>query len=145
MSNQNVRPRITWGSSFANVLTIGYPLDDFRAYSSARDGSEFIEGMSGIRDAWIIGHNYFLEGTVRWIPASDSATQTGWNGVTGWRAFLESARQMIPFRFYPNASTGTYYTSYLVEPIDGMHAVEIDGTRSLRLKITNSSGSYDGY
>lgn len=140
-------PKITWGTSFANTLNIGYALDDNAAYSTYREGSEFTQATSGIRDAWIIGNDYILEGTIRWIPAANKTNpvQTGWDGSTGVRAFLEWARQMNEIRFYPDKDSGTYITSYLMEPLDGKATVEPDGTRQFRLIITNVTTPYDGY
>lgn len=145
--NFTKRARITWGASFVNTLNVGYPLDDWRSYSTYREGSEFVQSYSGVEDAWITGTDYVLEGTVRWIPANNTTTPlaTGWNGVTGFQAFLEWARQKNEFRFYPDTNAGTFYTSYLVEPLDGQHSLEPDGTRSVRIKIRNASGSYAGY
>ena len=73
------------------------------------------------------------------------STQTGWDGVNGVRAFLEWARAKNTFRWYPNKDEATYITSYLVEPLDGAHTLEPDGTRSIRIKIRNSTNDYSGY
>ena len=86
-----------------------------------------------------------FEGSFRWLPTTGSVGQTGWDGVAGWRAFLEWSRQKNQFRYYPDKNSGTYYTSYLVEPVNGSHDIEPDGTRSVRVKMRNSSGSYEGY
>lgn len=145
MSNFTKLPKITWGTSFTNTLDMKYPLDDWRAYSEARQGSEFIQTESGIEDAWIIGEDFVLEGSIRWIPTTGSVSQSGWDGATGWRAFLSWARAKNEFRFYPDKDSGTYYTSYLVEPVNGSHELEMDGTRTVHIKIRNASGSYDGY
>jgi len=145
--NFTKRARITWGASFANTLNIGYPLDDWRAYSTYREGSEFVQSYSGVRDSWVVGTDYILEGTVRWIPTSNTTTPlaTGWDGITGWQSFLEWSRQMNEFRYYPDTNGSTFYTCYLMEPLSGEHDLEPDGTRSIRLKIVNTSGSFVGY
>ncbi len=77
-------PKITWGTSFANTLNIGYPLDNWASYSSAFDGSQFLQVESGTEDAWVINTNYILEGDIRWIPTDNSTnpTRTGWDGAT---------------------------------------------------------------
>lgn len=141
------RPKITWSASFANTLTIAWPLDDWRSYSQPREGSVFTQAVSGLEDAWVHGTDYYLSGVVRWIPTTDSTSPvaTGWDGSTGWRAFLEWARQKNAFRFYPDATSGTYIDSYLVEPMSGDHGVEANGNRSIRIVIRNSTNSYDGY
>lgn len=145
MSNWSKLPKITWGSGSANTLTIGYPVDEWRSYSEARDGSQFIQVESGEEDAWVIGTDFVFEGTFRWIPTASSVSQSGWDGSTGWRGFLEYGRAKNTFRYYPDATSGTYYTSYLVEPLNGAHDLEQDGTRSVRMKIRNASASYAGY
>lgn len=140
-------PKIMWSSSFATTMSIGYPLDNNLSYSTYRQGSEFAQTVSGIEDAWVVGTDYVLEGDVRWIPTSSSINpvQTGWDGATGVRAFLEYARQKNEFRFYPDKDGVNYITSFLVEPLDGKHTLEPDGTRNIRLVIRTPSGSYDGY
>lgn len=144
MSNQNVRPKITWGASFVNTLTIAYPLDDWRSYSEQRGGSITLQVESGTEDAWDMGSDYVLEGSARWIT-STGTNPSGWDGSTGWRAFLEWARLKNVFRFYPNADVNTYYSCYLVEPLNGQHTLEMDGTRSIRLVIRNPTSPFDGY
>lgn len=145
--NFSKRVKITWGTSFVNTLNIAYPLDDWRSYSTFREGTEFALSYSGIEDAWVTGEDYVLEGTVRWIPTSNTTTPlgTGWDGATGWQAFLSWARQKNEFRVFPDKDSGTYFTSYLVEPLDGKHDLEPDGTRSVRVKFRNASGSFVGY
>lgn len=145
--NFTKRAKITWGAAFANTLNIAYPLDDWRSYSTFREGSEFAQSFSGIEDSWITGTDYVLEATVRWIPTSNTTTPlaTGWDGATGFQSFLEWARQKNQFRYFPDTDAGTFYLSYLVEPLDGLHELEPDGTRSVRLKIRNTSGSFAGY
>jgi hypothetical protein len=96
--------------------------------------------------AWIVGTDYVLELEWRWIPTTDTATQTGWDGTTGIRAFLEWARQKNAFRWIPDASTpGTYVTSYLVEPFQQAPSIEANGYRRFRLVIRNCTTAYDGY
>lgn len=141
-------PKITWGTSFANTLNIGYPLDNFASYSSAFDGSQFLQVESGTEDAWVINTNYILEGDIRWIPTDDLAnpTRTGWDGAAGCREFLEDARQKNQFRWFPDKDDGaSFVLSTLVEPINGIHDLEPDGTRTIRIVIRNSSTPYDGY
>lgn len=141
------RPKIEWGTSFANTLYVAYPLDDFKAYSTYRQGSDFVQSMGGVEDAWIVGTDYILEGDIRWIPTTDTATPlaTGWDSSAGVRAFLEWGRQKNPIKFYPDATQSGSITSFLVEPLDGSHGLEPDGTRNIRLVIRNTSSSYNGY
>jgi hypothetical protein len=140
-------PKITWSGSYAATLNMGYPLDNWASYSNAFQGSQYAQVESGVEDAWIINTEYVLEGAIRWIPTSNSAnpTQTGWDGVNGVRAFLEYARAKNTFRWYPDTNSASYITSYLVEPLDGAPTLEPDGTRTIRIKIRNSSTDYSGY
>jgi hypothetical protein len=140
-------PKITWSGSYAATLNVGYPLDNWAAYSNAFEGSQFVQVESGTEDAWIINTEYVLEGDIRWIPTTNGVnpTQTGWDGVNGVRAFLEYGRAKNTFRWYPNKDEGTYIESYLVEPLNGAHGLEPDGTRTIRIKIRNSTTDYSGY
>ncbi len=141
-------PKITWGASFANTITFGYPLDSPVGYSEPREGHETLELDSGVFDAWVKGHRQLLAGDVRWIPGTVTTdpAATGWDGTTGWRAFLEWARGMNLFRFYPDATKGDYHSCYLIEPMSGQPEAEGDGTRRLRLVIVDSTtNAFDGY
>lgn len=140
-------PKITWGAAFANTLSFGYLLDAIIAGSEPRDGSESVQGVSGVEDSWSVGTDYLLEADARWIPQANTASPvaTGWDGATGWRAFLESARDKNVFRFYPDKDGGTYLTCYLVEPMRGQGEPETDGTRKIRFRMRNASSAFDGY
>ena len=147
MGKWNV-PKITWGASFANTLNFGYPLDNFASYSKPRQGSEWVQATSGAEDAWVVGRDYYLQGLARWIPTTDSTgpTATGWDGSTGFRAFLEWAQDKNAFRWFPDKNSGTYITSYLFEPLaDIAITPEADGTRQVNLVMRNSGSAYDGY
>ena len=137
-------PRITWGGSFANSLIFAYPLDEAVAFSQPREGSQVIETPSGTRDAWIVAHDQLLSGVLRWIPGEDavSPTRTGWDGATGVRAWLESARAQNVFRWIPDSTVlGTYYPMYLVAPQDGGTVYEVDFTRRIAITMRTSDGS----
>lgn len=144
---RGVLPKITWGASFANTLSIGYALDNLSTWSEPREGSAWEQAPSGVEDAWLVGEDFLLEADVRWIPREDtvSPAATGWDGATGVRAFLTWARDKNELRFYPDASGGSYHTCYLVEPMTGAPAVEIDGTRTVRLRLRQSTAAFDGY
>jgi hypothetical protein len=134
---------------FPNTANLGQPLDNAIAYPVARQGSEWGQSSSGERDAWLLGHDQRLRGSVRHIPAADTTdpVATGWDGATGWAAFLEWARAMNAFRWYPEASdTVTFQTCYLVEPLDGEPALEENGDRVLDLVIEDTTGkAFTGY
>lgn len=147
----NVRlalPKILWGAAFANTLNIGYPLDNVIAGDSPRDGSETIQGPDGGEDAWTIGWDYILQGDIRWIPQTNVASPlaTGWDGATGFRAFLQFARDKNLIRFYPDVTVGTFIDSYFVAPMQDPPPSESDGTRRLTgFRIRNVTTAYDGY
>lgn len=140
-------PKILWGAAFVNTLSIGYPLDNVLAGETPRDGSTFDQSPSGIEDAWIVGTDFVLEGDVRWIPQVDTATPvaTGWDGGTGFRAFLAWARQKNVVRFYPDAGAGTTIDCYLAAPMEGSGESESDGTRRVRIRLRNPTTAFDGY
>lgn len=146
-SNRLKTPKILWGSAFANTLSIGYPLDNTIVGDEPRSGSQQVQGASGLEEAWTVGTDYVLQGDVRWIPQTDTVTPaaTGWDGTTGFRAFLAWARDKNVIRFYPDSGAGTYIDSYLVDPMGGQGSTESDGTRRVTLKIRNTSTAYDGY
>jgi hypothetical protein len=154
MSNRGKAFKITWGDAFANTLNCGYPLDSANAYSESRDGSIDTQYLSGVEDAWLTGVDQYLTGDVRWIPRVDITTPegnayTGWEGSTGWRAFLEWARAKNVFNFYPDpvGAPTTFQPCYLVEPSKGPSGLEADFTRKLSpFTIRTSDGSvFTGY
>ena len=144
-SNSNSIPQIRWGNGFLNTLVFGYPLDNIITYSTIDDGSQFALLQNGAEYGWVVNTSYILEADVRWIPYSNIDFINGWNSFEGWREFLEYGRTKLPFRFYPNTDGATYITSYLVEPLNGTHGLEIDGTRNIRLVIRNNTTPYTGY
>ena len=141
------RPKILWGSGFANTLSFGYPLDNVVAGDEPRAGSSVDQAPSGVEDAWTVGTDYVLSADVRYIPQADtvSPTATGWDGATGFRAFLAWARDKNLVRFYPDKDAGTFIDSYLVDPMTGQGSLEEDGTKRVTLKLRNASAAYDGY
>jgi len=144
-------PKITWGSAFANTLDFGYPLDNAVSWSEPRAGFETAETSAGVEDAWDPGVWYLLTGDVRWVPTSADVTPlgdalSGWDGATGWRAFMDWARPKQAFRFYPDKSVASYVVSYLVAPLQGAPSLEkADSTRRFTLVIRNVSSAYTGY
>ena len=135
-------PQITWGTATASFA---YPVDNWATYSQPREGTQFIQTLSGVEDSWYVGDDYVFEGDFRWIPAETSSGITGWNGASGIRALLEYARRKQSVRFYPDSTASTYYTCYLVAPLDGGHSLEADGTRSLRLVLRTPDSAIEGY
>jgi hypothetical protein len=137
---------ITWGASFANSASFGYPVDAWSSYSKPRDGSQTKQAQSGVEDSWIIGYDQYLSVQLRWIPTDNttSPVATGWDGTTGIRAFTEWAQAKNVFRWYPDMNnTSSYIPSYLAEP--QIPVTEIDGTRNLTLIMRNTGSAYIGY
>jgi hypothetical protein len=140
-------PKITWGTSFANTLQFGWYGDSAVAYRKPRDGSIQVQAPSGTEDAWTVGVDYYLELDLRWIPTADGTnpTRTGWDGSTGVDAFLSWAADKNQFRFFPDGSSGTFITSYLVSPMGEAPQMEEDATKKVRLVMRNSGSAYTGY
>lgn len=144
-------PKITWGGSFANTLDFGYPIDRVVTFSDPRPGFQIVRTPAGEADSWYTGEDFILEGIVKWIPTSDGTTPygediTGWDGSTGWRAFLAWARAQNEFRFYPDKDTGTYKTCALLDPIEGAPGLDQSTmTRNLRIAIVTTDSEFTGY
>lgn len=143
-------PKFTWGPAYANVLNCGFPLDNPTCYSEPRDGSETGQSTAGYEDAWTTGTDQYLEGDIRWIPKSDTTTPavaTGWDGTTGFNAFLAWMRDKNQARFFPDNTSGTYQPVYLVEPLKGKPVTEMaDGTRKISIKLRTADQSpFTGY
>lgn len=132
---------------FFNTLSVGYPLDSVRYGSEPRAGSVFDRSTSGVEDAWITGTDYLLTGEFRWIPQVDTAAPlaTGWDGATGFAAFMEFARNKNIVRFYPDAGSGTFVSCYLAEPMQGVPDSESDGTKKITLTFRNVTAPWTGY
>ena len=141
------RPKFTWGAAFVNALSIGYPLDSVKAGDEPRAGSAFDRSVAGIEDSWITGTDYLLTAMVRYIPQVDSASPlaTGWDGTTGFRAFLAYARQKNLVRFFPDATSGTFVACYVADPMQGTPDYETDGARKLTITLRNTTAAFDGY
>lgn len=140
--------KILWGPALANVLNVGWFLDNVSAWPEPRAGSEQVEAPSGIEEAWTVGTNYFLQADLRWIPQTNTASPlaTGWDGAAGVGAFLSWAQDKNVFRFFPDATDGaTHFDCYLSSPMSGAPSPELDGTRTLTIKIKNTVAAFDGY
>jgi len=140
-------PKIVWGDALENTITFPGPLYNAIAYPEAARGSEWAETPAGVVDAWLVGQHEILEGDVRFLPTSDASGVTGWDGPSGWRAFLVWAWAGKVFRFYPSAGGGTFVQATLRAPRgSAAPAVEDDGTKSIRLVLVAQPGeSFGGY
>lgn len=143
-------PQITWGPSWANVIGFRFPFDDVITYGEPREGSEVVQGASGVEDSWMLTDDNVFEGTWRWIPQVTTLGATGFDTATiGVRLFLSWARAKNPFRFYPNLSgePTVFFLCYLVEPMIGGVEMEPDRiSRRIRVKFrTVDQAPFDGY
>lgn len=144
----STRSKITWNSGFSSTLNFGYLLDNPVSWSGPRVGSEFVDLQDGSQDAWIVATDYFLSGVVRWIQTSNVADPlgTGWDGATGWRAFIEWAHDSNTFRWFPDKDSGSFINCTLVSPGFGTPpGLNADGSRTVNLLIRSPSSSFDGY
>lgn len=150
-NRRNLRPVILWGDALDKYVYCGYPLDEAVSYGLPREGSEQVQGSSGVEDGWDEGTDYYLAGSARHIPREGANTPegvfaTGWEDADGWDAFLAWARTGKEFRWIFDRNTlGTYQLSYLVEPRSGPPDLEQSFLRRLPLIIRNASAAYTGY
>ena len=104
-SYQGYVPRIRWGTSFAQELVFGLPLENALAFPRPAEGSAWAISDAGVEDAWITGTDYFLRGVIRRIPRDrqlNPAPATGWNESNGVEAWLTWMRGKNIGRYYPD-------------------------------------------
>lgn len=140
--NQTKRGKITWGAAYANILTFQFNPDMAISYTRALEGSQFITTIAGTRDAWVTDE-FCLDITLRWLYTTHG-TYSAWDGVTGIERAISYMRAMNPIRWYPDAASGTYITSYLGNP-DATPVLEADGSRAIQLLLVNTTTAYEGY
>ena len=144
-SVRGLKPKITWGAAFANTITFAYALDGAVVGALLRDGSEVVQLVSGVEDASVAGFDQTLTGDVRWLLGETAGGITGWDGTTGWAAFLEWAWAKQSFRYYPDATAGTYYSCYWAGEA-ALPTLEPNGRRRVTLTIRTADGSrFVGY
>jgi hypothetical protein len=145
---------------YQNDLTLlGVP-DNLIAWEEPREGSAWVQGGSGVEDAWIQGTDYRMTVTLPWVPFLDRASPeavSGWggpreyNGVNcGISAMLRAGRTKATLTWYPNlygitSSTATAVASYLVDPMRGAPTLQPNGDRSVTLDLRNASTPYKPY
>lgn len=132
-----------------NVVLLSY-LDGATTWPEPRNGSAWAEAPSGTEDAWIVGTNWHLAGTVRHIPdtPTDSPeTVSGWYGANeatgvncGVAAMLSAGRDKQTLRWVKDrADCATYVDGYLVEPMRGRPELEPNWRRTFPLELRSSS------
>ena len=108
-------PKITW-SGDNHTITFGTPLDNPHAFPHLEQERSRVP-ETGEQDSWTHGIFQRLRFDARWVPASGSATDTGWNHPSpGWRAFKEHALQnKDDFTFYPDKDSAGTHTCRMIE------------------------------
>lgn len=112
--------RILWGAGYENQLLVGRPFYQMVTDRVPRPPSQRGQGPSGVEDAFIVGRDYTLWLTARWIPDGTSdVTMSPLSGPVGWQAFFDWARDANPFRFVPDDTAPSFYVDgcYLVDPL----------------------------
>lgn len=123
-----VYPKITWGPGFTRTLSFGDVLDGAVSWTEPREGYATVQSEStGAEDAWELGRDSLLRGTLRFIPVTTITGRTGWDGTQGVKMWLAAARTLRPFRLYPDATSSTYVECVLVEPMQGAPEREPNG------------------
>lgn len=145
----NAVPRITWGAAFANSLVFYGKLDRAGSMPRSKVDDEFPDvGVDGGAVGASYGEEYCLIATVRRIPRVDTGGITGWEGATGWNAFLYWAKDANAFRFiYDQSSLGVYTLCYLVEPRRGPYGEEVNRYKQIEgFTIRRADGlPFEGY
>lgn len=130
-------------------------LDQPVAWEEPREGSVWVQGASGVEDAWIQGTDYRFGGTVQWVPKVDRdapASVSGWGlpnervGINcGVAALLRAGRQKDALTFYADRTAlDSYYatTCTLVDPMRGAPEVLPNGDRRFRLELRGTSNPF---
>lgn len=138
-------PKIEWGPSYSKTLTFSTPLDEYSTYSRQREGGQVVTTVSGQDYGWTFGVDYYLEGTLRFIPSYAQDGVTGYDDVDGVRDFLNWAQWMNRFRFYPDRNESGFYLSYLVYPFTELPTRESNQMHRVRLTIRNNTAPYTEY
>lgn len=135
-------PLILWGAGYLNTLRLGRPIYSAVSGREAREGSEWVETTSGVRDSWIVGRDYVMDFEARWIPdGGDGSSVTPWSGPTGWQAFLDWARDSNTFRLVPDDAYPAAYVDscYLADPLRGAGAIDALVRRTMTLRVQNAT------
>src|SRR5260370_14506582 len=117
---------ILWGTNFENVLNRGYPLQTVITDREPRSGTDYVQGISGLEDAWVTGFDYTLDVEARFLPvtpnfygaAAVNPLKSQVSGALGVQGFLDWASAKNTFRFVPDYTVPSFYVDgcYLMDP-----------------------------
>lgn len=145
-------PRILWGAGFANTLQAGWPLDAATTFSLPKPGFARSTTTGGTEDAWSYGDFHYLTGAVVGIrptafPGYQGRTVTGYDGATGWQAFMAWARTGNTLRFIPDdAVPGTFKECVMVQPMDSDGDTDPnDYSRRILFTFRSNSTPFTGF
>ena len=138
---RGLTPKITWGTSFPNTLVLDRALDDAMSYGDVVEPTSILPCENGEVEGCSAGWREYLTGIVHRIPRLTTNGITGWEGATGWDEFLAEAREGEQFRFYPDATSGTYFLCELAEETEEGHDEETNRYRMIRLTIRTVDNS----
>lgn len=106
-------PKITWGTGFANTWMFRTATDAPQPLSMPV--GQVAEAASGVRDFWQSRRDEQLSFVARLVPKEDTGGITGFaTAGTGVREALAWMMAQNVFRFYPDATAGSFHTCYLV-------------------------------
>jgi hypothetical protein len=139
---------IQWGPNQENVLSLGYPLGSVMPDREPRIGSDYLQGISGVEDAWIQGYDYVVSVEARFLPPTPSlygaqapvAVQSPLAGAANVRGFLDWAREKNTFTFYPDVVNTPAFGipgCYLADPMNlgGMRITpRLDWAQQLKIR-----------
>ncbi|NIR76789.1 MAG: hypothetical protein GWN53_17315 [Gammaproteobacteria bacterium] len=126
-------PSISW-SGGNHTITFGTPVDSPRTFDHMEQTVARVP-ETGEQDSWTKGIFPRAHFDVRYVPASGSATDTGWNFPDpGWKAFkAHQTQNKDDFTFKPDKDSGGSHTCRLIsfnerkEPDSGQHyRIEIE-------------------
>lgn len=139
------------------LLYFGYPADAAIAGPVLRPRSRRFASGAGTEYGQRTQVIDRLQLEARWVPRLDGLTPaghsvTGWEGASGWEAYLASAWSGTVFWFYPDQEDlVTTYPCTLEQPRpfggggEPPFQLEPDGTRRIPLVIRSLSGPFLGY
>jgi hypothetical protein len=138
---------ILWGVNNENVVSLGYPLGSVLPDREPRRGAEWVQGATGIEDAWLTGFDHVLSLEARFLPgvpnfdgaAAPNPLQSAIQGAANVQGFLDWARAKHSFAFVPDVTAPGFVMPgcYLADPVTGGRSISPRLDWSQTLKIRN--------